>query len=524
MTQTSPARQLARANRELREVHRIGAELMHERELPVLLHRIVSTAKSLTASDGCALFLADRERRPVDLVLDRSDFDSFSSAEPAGARLSIDDTSIAGHAARIKQPIVVADAYQLPPDAEFALDLSFDERHGYRRRSMLFVPMIDHLQQLVGLLILVNRKSDPRARITTEQAADRFVLSYTRREIRLARALAGQAAVSIENAQLYAQIRRTLDSIVEVAVTAIDQRERATAGHSLRVAELSALVGQAIGRTNEAPYREVQFTVDQLRELRLAALLHDVGKLVVPEDVLHKAKKLPPLLWERVSARFDLIRRTLELEHCRGSGADGNLRAALDEVERARRTIRDANEPTIIDGDAGDVLSEIARRRFCGPDGEETPYLTDEELHYLEIRRGTLDERERALIEFHVDATYQFLSSIPWTDDVKNVAEYAYAHHEKLDGSGYPRRLAAKDIPIQARIITMADMFDALTQSDRPYKPALSPDRALAILEEEADAGHIDGVLLRIMIQSRAYERLKSGSGRRDLTTAQFTI
>ena len=512
MTSPSLARRLALANRELREVHRIGIELMHERELPVLLHRIVSAAKSLTASDGCALLLADQDSTPSELVLDRYEFDFLSASVPIGARLSIDDSSIAGHAARIRQPIVVADAYKLPRGAAFALDPSFDERHGYRRRSMLFVPMVDHLQHLVGLFILVNRKSDPRAHITSEDAADRFVLPYTRREVRLARALAGQAAVSIENARLYAQLRRTLDSIVEASVSAIDQRDPATAGHSLRVADLSGALADALALSDEAPYRELRFTADQLRELRLAALLHDVGKLVVPEDVLNKAKKLPPALWERVSARFDVIRQSLELEQCRDhAAANGTLRAALEELERARLRIRDANEPTAVDRDPGESLPEIAQRHFRAPDGEDAPYLTAEELHYLQIPRGTLDERERALIEFHVDATYRFLSSIPWTDDVKHVADYAYAHHEKLDGSGYPRHLQAKDIPLQARIITLADMFDALTQSDRPYKPALSPQKALEILQREADEGHIDGALLRIMIQSRAYERHRFG-------------
>jgi hypothetical protein len=253
--------------------------------------------------------------------------------------------------------------------------------------------------------------------------------------------------------------------------------------------------------------------VEQLRELRLAALLHDVGKLAVPEEVLNKARKLPPLLWERVNARFDLIRRSLELESCRDTAGDGNLRDSLDDLERARRAVRDANEPSMMDGDDESALSEIAGRHFRGPDGDDAPYLTDEELHYLQIRHGTLDERERALIEFHVDATYRFLSRIPWTDDVKNVATYAYAHHEKLDGSGYPRHVAAKDIPVQARIITLADIFDALTEADRPYKPALPRERALEILQHEADAGHIDGDLLRIMIESRVSEHLPSRPG-----------
>jgi len=511
----SLARRLARAHRELREVNRIGIELMHERELPVLLHHILAAAKSLTASDGGALFLADAATSPAVLTLYRYDIDSIPESGPTRDRLPIDDTSIAGHAARVKQPIVVADAYRLAPNAGFAIDRSFDEHYKYRRRSMLFVPMVDHLDHLAGLLVLVNRKTDPRARITSKEAADRFVVPYTRREVRLARALASQAAMAIENAQLYARIERTLESIVEVAVSAIDQRDPATAGHSVRVAELSTRLARAVNRAPQGVCRYVTFTARQLRELRHAALLHDVGKLVVPEAVLLKAKKLPPVLWERVAARFDLIRQTLELQQCRGSTTATDMSATMTELDQMLDVVTRANEGTVSEHEVSDELVVIAHRRLPLPDGTEIPYLTDEELHYLTLRQGTLDERERSAVEFHVEATYRFLKRIPWTDDLKNIAEYAYAHHEKLDGSGYPRHLEAKDIPVQARIITIADMFDALTQSDRPYKPALSSVEALEILRSEASAGRIDKALVDVLVQSRVYERAATRSWRR---------
>ena len=488
---------------QLKALNRIGMELMLERDLSVLLARILSTARSLTDSDGGALFLVDHETNPPELVLQLHEVESLKYSDLEGVRASIDDNSIVGHAARTKEPVVVRDAYDLPPDAVYVLDKSFDERHHYRRRSMAFVPLVDHRDHLVGLFVLVNRKSDPYARLTDIEAVDRYVVPYSQRDIDLARSLAGQAAVAIENAQLHARIERMMESVVEVAVTAIDERDPATAGHSLRVARLSVNLARAVDMTNAGPYRDVHFSPRQLRELRFAALLHDVGKLVVPEDVLLKSKKLPPVLYERVMGRFELIRQTVELEHCSvRSPNDGSLSAALAELDEMLRTICGANEPSVVDQRPSSELPEIAARHFRRPNGEDTHYLTHEELHFLQLRRGTLDDRERAQAEYHAEATHRLLSSVLWTDELKNVPAYAYGHHEKLDGSGYPQRLHAPEIPLQTRIVGLCDMFDALTQSDRPYKHSLSHGEAFRLLQDEADGGRIDDELLRIMVES----------------------
>jgi HD-GYP domain-containing protein (c-di-GMP phosphodiesterase class II) len=491
------------SNDQLRALNRIGMELMLERDLPVLLGRILSTAKELTMSDGGGLFLIDPEASRPDLILQLYEFDSLRRSELGPIHVPIDDKSIAGHSARTKEPVVVADAYDLPPEAEYVLDRRFDERHSYRRRSMAFVPLVDHRDRLVGLLVLVNRKSEPGARLDSIEAIDRYVQPYSENDIDLARSLGGQAAVAIENAQLHARIERMMETVVEVAVTAIDERDPATAGHSLRVAKLSLDLARAIDATTTGPYRDVHFSSPQLRELRFVALLHDVGKLVVPEDVLLKAKKLPPVLYERVTARFDLIRRTLELDHCQPRDASGDgLTAALGELDQMRLTVCQANEPTIVDREPSSELPEIAARRFRGVDDRETPYLTSEELRFLELRRGTLDDRERAQAEYHAEATHRLLSSVLWTEELKNVPDYAYGHHEKLDGSGYPRRLRAPNIPLQTQIVGLCDMFDALTQSDRPYKHSLSRQAAFDVLQKEASANRIDGELLRILQES----------------------
>jgi response regulator RpfG family c-di-GMP phosphodiesterase len=333
------------------------------------------------------------------------------------------------------------------------------------------------------------------------------------------RSLASQAALSIENARLYAQIEQILESVVISSVTAIDERDATSAGHSVRVAALTTGIASAVERGGRGRYRDTRFTEKQMRELRFAALLHDFGKITVQEDVLVKAKKLPPILWERVDARFELIRVTMEREYYRqraslrlstederlmGARLEQELTAQLDQLARMREVVRDANEPAVLPERSAAELSDIATRSFPR-NGGVAPYLTPQELHFLRIPRGTLDDAERVEIESHASETYRFLAHIPWTEDLGNLATFALSHHEKLDGSGYPRRLKGDEIPVQVRMLTIADIFDALTESDRPYKPAVAPDKALDIIRAEAACGRLDADLVETMIESQAY-------------------
>jgi HD-GYP domain-containing protein (c-di-GMP phosphodiesterase class II) len=262
-----------------------------------------------------------------------------------------------------------------------------------------------------------------------------------------------------------------------------------------------------------------------MKELRYAALLHDFGKVGVREEVLVKAKKLPPYLWERVNARFDLIHRTIEKQYLEKKVSAlqqheldglGGLLERLDEEQHQklqrldvfRRAIADANEPSILPQDGAAILHVVAGETFERVDGEEAPYLAPEEFAFLTIPKGSLNDAERLEIESHVTQTYQFLVQIPWTEDLRDVADIAYGHHEKLDGRGYPRGVAADEIPVQTRIMTIADIFDALTASDRPYKRALGADRALDILRMEAEEGMLDSDLVQLMLESRVYEEV----------------
>jgi HD-GYP domain-containing protein (c-di-GMP phosphodiesterase class II) len=518
-------RELARAREELKELTGIGMALMTEREPSALLGLIVEKAMDLTGSDAASLYLVEREAEddPGHLHFRVSRNDSLPDLPFVSFTLPISETSVAGYVALHGKAMRVEDAYHLPPGTPFSFNRSFDERFGYRTKSQLVVPMIDHPGMVVGVLQLINRKSDPRARITSEAAADRWVLPYGDRELQVVQALAGQAAVSIENSILYRQIESIFESFVKAAVIAVDQRDPTTSGHSVRVATLTVDLAAALSHVTTGPHAGTRFTREQLRELRYASLLHDFGKVAVREEVLVKARKLPPLLYERVQARFALIRRTIEADHWRmraeelersGPGspvlrvADEEYRRKLDELDQVWNVIDASNQPTILPEAAAEALEGIGALTFRGLDGQAKPYLTTEEMHYLRIPKGSLDERERLEIESHVEQTYRFLTQIPWRGDLKRVAEIAYGHHEKLNGRGYPRGVTADEIPVQTRIMTVVDIFDALTASDRPYKRALPPEKALDILHMEARDGLLDHSLVQLLVESGHYRRI----------------
>ena len=525
LTAARAERELARSRNELNELHRIGMALMTERDPDSLLVRILEQARHLTHSDAGSLYLVENdEQGNKRLRFKLSQNDTLPDLPLVQFTLPINTSSLAGYAAHTGEPLVLADAYAIPEEDPYTFNRSFDERTGYRTKSMLVVPMMDHRDDVVGVLQLLNRKTDPKARINSEDFAEHFVLPYGGHELQLVQSLAGQAAVSIENSQLYAQIEHLFESFVKAAVTAIDQRDPTTAGHSIRVATLTCDIAQAVERGGIGPYTDVRFSRDQMKELRYAAMLHDFGKVGVREEVLVKAKKLPPFLWERVEARFDLIVRSVEADYHKkraelllshGNNAQPMLQKAdeefelqLDELRKFQEAVRGANEPSVLPEAAAGILDEIARRRFQNVRGEPVPFLDIDELHFLKIPKGTLDEKERLEIESHVEQTYRFLTQIPWTEDLQNLAVIAYGHHEKLNGKGYPRGVAASDIPIQTRMMTIADIFDALTASDRPYKRALSSDKALSILNMEAKDGLIDQHLVDVMVQSEVYKKV----------------
>lgn len=518
--------QLVAARSELRELNRIGMALMSERNPEKLLGSILTQARTLSASDAGSLYLVERDADGREsLRFLRAQNDTLPDLPTPDLTLPLDRTSVSGYVALTGTPLVLDDVYEIPDGLPFTFNrAAFDEKYGYRAKSMLVVPMIDHRDRIVGVLQLINRKSDASARIRAEEDADRWVLPYTDREVAVVQSLAGQAAVSIENGRLYRDIENLFAGFIKAAVTAIDQRDPTTSGHSVRVTELVCDMAALMDASTEGPFADVHFTEEEMKQLRYAGLLHDFGKVGVREEVLVKAKKLPPVMGARVEARFELIGRTLEAEAARAradvlvadapdrderlAAIDARLRDELDRLARYRWAVDEANIPWVSAEAAGAVLVEIAGKTFRGPDGTEQPYLTPEELHFLAIEHGNLDETERKHIEAHVLHGYEFLRNIPWTQELSRVHEIVRGHHEKLNGEGYPDGAKGDEIPLETRVMTVCDIFDALTASDRPYKKAMPVDEALAILRLGAAEGALDPDVVELFCSSRVYRKV----------------
>jgi HD-GYP domain-containing protein (c-di-GMP phosphodiesterase class II) len=317
-------------------------------------------------------------------------------------------------------------------------------------------------------------------------------------------------------------MRDLFESFVTASVVTIEKRDPTTSGHSGRVAVLTVELAERVNGAG-GPFAKLQFSKDQLQEIRYASLLHDFGKVGVKEKYLLKAKKLYDSNLDLVVQRFEYIQRSQEVEYLKAKMAQIEARASKDalaqtdaaylvqrkETARLLEEVRRANNPAILKGDdMRPLLEDLSKRRYTDLAGDEWPYLTGKEIEALSVTRGSLSTQERNEINKHVEHTYDFLKKLPWTSEFRDVPIIAGSHHEKLDGTGYPQGLKNEDIPIQSKMMTISDIYDALTANDRPYKPAMAVDRALDILKvEEAARGKIDANLVDLFIEAKVYEK-----------------
>ena len=523
---------LGRKSQELHELNKIGVALSAERDINKLLELILLKSREITASDGGSLYLVVRGHDEDTQTDDKLEFEvaqNDSVVTPfKKLAMPLNEQSIAGYAALTGQTVNVADAYHPPSGAPYKIGRAFDDEWGYRTKSMLVIPMRDHQEKVIGVVQLINKKRDPKAVLRPVALVDEMVVPFTPVDEELVTSLASQAAVAFENTLLIQGIKNLFESFVSAAVTAIEQRDPTTSGHSGRVARLTVGLAETVDALDTPPFRNIRFTRDQLQEIRYASLLHDFGKVGVREKVLIKGKKLYVGEMLLLRQRFAYIKRTMEAEHLRckvdqllAGQASRELLTEMDQAYQERqedidqilRMVLQANEPTILEEESFRALMDLPNRSFSDMDGNRQPFLTPNEVSALSIRRGSLSEKERREIESHVSHTYRFLSEIPWTGEYRKVPEIAYAHHEKLDGTGYPRRLQGDGIPVQSRMMTIADIFDALVAWDRPYKKSVPVERALAILGDEAGGGKLDRELLNVFIEAKVYEKTLPRAG-----------
>jgi HD-GYP domain-containing protein (c-di-GMP phosphodiesterase class II) len=518
-------RALLAAEREREELNQIGVALSSEHDVSKLLSMILTKAREITAADAGSLYVVEQTpegQRHLRFILTQNDSYDFPFQEFV---LPLAEDSMAGYTALRGEVLNFADAYKIPRKLPFHFNDRYDRESGYRTRSLLSLPMRNARGEVLGVLQLINSKRHPGTRLRSPADVARNVGPFRPRAVRLALSLASQAAVAYENSKLYKEIETMLEGFVSAAVTAIEQRDPTTSGHSLRVAAYTVKLAEIVDSVAAGPYSATKFSPEQMKEIRYAALLHDFGKVGVREEVLVKAKKLYPLQLDVIRQRFDYIRKDVEaamvrrklqafMERDRGDALAEIARLSEDFEQRLKalddylNVVLEANEPTLLEHGRFRRVREIGLQYFVDTKGVEKPYLTSEEAHLLSIPKGSLDEAERRQIESHAIHTFVFLSQIPWTKELARIPDIARAHHEKLNGTGYPYKLRGDEIPLQTKMMTICDIFDALTASDRPYKKAVQVPRALAILEDCVKAGEIDGELFRLFCEARVHGQI----------------
>ena len=524
------AAEVEEVNRNVKYMMSISRELNGERDIPRLLSLILSKARDISNADAGSIYTVDS---PTQNVRDGVIKFRFTQNDSIKQNLSeftmpVNEGSIVGNVCIHEATINIPDLYKLssnPAENPYGVrhDRTWDRRIGYETHSMMTVPMFDISHNVIGVLQLINRKRDKTKRLETPEDFANHVLSFDEDDQEMAEVVAQQAGIALENANMHQSIQELFDGFVNASVTAIEQRDPTTSGHSHRVAYLTVGLANVVSQTETGLYKSIRFTEHQLKEIEYASLLHDFGKLGVRENVLVKAKKLYPWEMELVLQRFELIRATLEIDYLKRvleyvqtpdhfpMGANPytfeyEKSQKIAELEEYLRFISKANEPTVLEQGGFEKLKDIAGLSYRNMRGDKQPYLRGDELKALSVSRGSLTREEFAEIQSHVTHTFDFLRQIPWGKKLANVPQIAAKHHEKLDGSGYPTSAEAEEIPPQTRMMTIADIFDALTAADRPYKKAVPVDRALDIINMEVKGGKIDSELFRLFCESKLYE------------------
>jgi HD-GYP domain-containing protein (c-di-GMP phosphodiesterase class II) len=543
MTSLDSLTSIATERSTIEQLLEIGTALSDCLNLTTLLDLILTKSREITCSDAGSVYLIDRSHGEPKLIFKAAQNDSLPNISFQLASMPLNPESLAGYVATTGESLNIPDAYALGSNVPYKFDRHFDREFAYRTVSVLVLPMQNGDGETIGVLQLIDRKLKADLQITPENALS-VTQPYSNWEQQIIRSLASQAAISIERNHLLESIEELFAGFITASVQVIESRDPTTAGHSERVAKLSVRLSQEVNSVGTGMLESIRFSDRQIEEIRYAALLHDFGKISIPESIVQKGKKLYPHQLTELSYRFNLLRRTWELEsaeqkftyllnptlehrhqigvNCLHCGylqqLDLELNAKLDRLQSYWELLNKLNQPDVVctpefaqklDTIVTD-LQELARYSYRDLDGNLQPLLTPAEIEQLLIPRGSLTAAERLVVESHVSHTYDFLRKIPWTKHLRDVPKIAGSHHEKLDGTGYPRGLTAAEIPVQSQIMTIADIYDALTASDRPYKPRLSLDRTLAILHQEATAGKLNINLLELFEQSQVYSVLSN--------------
>lgn len=495
----------------LQQLVKIGLGLSSEKNIDRLLERIVREARNFTNAEGGTLYIKESEREALDFAIVQNDsLGVFMGGDgeaiswpPVPLRLSgnrENHRNVSAHCALTGKAVNISDVY----DAEgfdFQGTRDFDASTGYRSRSMLVIPLRDHEDEVIGVLQLLNAKD-------REAGA---VVPFPEDEVGMVMSLASQAAIALTKMRLVRGLEMLLDAFVRTIGDAVDEKSPYTAGHVFRVANLTEQIALEVNRAATGKFHPVSFTPDELAEIRMAAWLHDVGKITTPEHLMDKATKL-----EAIFDRIELIRHRVEifrlnrevarLENSPGSREEENPSSLSAGKEEEWQEIINFLDMINL-GDERLSAGNIEKvRRLAGityaMSGMELPLLAPDEVENLCVQRGTLTAAERKVMNHHVDMSIRMLEGLPFPKKLRNVPVYAGMHHEKLNGTGYPRGLENEAIPLPARMLALADVLEALTAADRPYRPGKMLSEAMSILEGLVERGELDGDLCDLVVDS----------------------
>ncbi|MBI2961496.1 MAG: GAF domain-containing protein [Betaproteobacteria bacterium] len=513
----------------LEQLNQIGAALSQQKNLDSLLESILIAAKTITRADGGTLYLVELERQ-LRFAIMRTDSLNIAMGGSTGAPVPFypiqlykngqpNHQMVAAYAALTGKTVNIADAYT-EEGFDFSGTRQFDQKTGYRSKSFLTVPMKNHEGAIIGVLQLINR----------EDPASGQIVPFSESDQRLAESLASQAAIALTNRQLIDQLEELFESFIGLINTAIDDKSPYTGGHCQRVPMLTMMLAEAVCESRTGPFSNFAMSESDRHELKIAGLLHDCGKITTPVHVVDKATKLQTI-FDRIyliDARFEVLKRDAEIAALRkkialagerqASEIDARARSyAIDrELREAVRRLQEDREVLRHYNTGGESMSPEAQERvrqigthykWTDASGHTANLLTADEIDNLSIPRGTLTAAEREIINHHIVATIKMLEALPWPKHMRNVAEFAGGHHERVDGKGYPRGLKREQMSVQARVMGIADIFEALTAKDRPYKRGKTLSESLAILGSFKEGGHIDPDLFDIFVRRKVYLR-----------------
>ena len=503
----------------MRRLAQIGIALSGEKDIEKLLESIVDEARDLSNADAGTLYILDQKKGSLRFEILQNASMKTRMGGTSGVEITFPEvqlykdgvpnlSNVSSYVALKNETINIPDVYEAE-GFDFTGPRNYDATTGYRSKSMLVIPMKNHENDIIGVLQLLNAQ-DP----DTQE-----VIAFSAEYVDLVASLASQAAVALTNAQLIRDLRNLFDAFIRSIATAIDEKSPYTGGHINRVVDLSMMIAEKINQTDQGVFNDVSFDVEELDALRMAAWMHDVGKITTPEHVVDKATKLETIQdgIHLIETRFGIIAKTLENDRLRrqidllkaGDADTGESAATTAEKDEDLNIlwedlefIKDCNTPgEFMSDDKLERLQTLARKTYM-VNGEEFPYLTPEEVQNLSIKKGTLTAEERAIIENHTMMTSKMLRKLPFPKILAKVPEYAAAHHEKLDGTGYPQKLSNGEISLQARIMAIADIFEALTAPDRPYKKPMKLSQAIKIMGFMKKDKHIDAELFDLFMDS----------------------